>query len=329
MGWKGAFDDAMKELTAIRHQLQRLDDPTVGLTALHGEVTQSRLKILEKIEGGVTGLREENREVRRRQDRMISDLNETRGELRELLDLVDVLRPLALAADAGDDAQMRSEETAPPAAEPGAEADHGSTDPAAAHPADSSDTDTDTQGGTVENTERRPQPEDGRQEQDLALKNAIEAAYQGGTGASHAQPSGATPQASVGAENPQVGRGVLLLKAAGVASAELIAHRDTWEWLAALAVDHSHFRTPPAVEDFKEGRVRTVLSGRSLIALLIELWNTRSTATPLEGDWAMAVTSYNRIASELADVTGQGETIRIVLDDGLPHEPHDPRDAGA
>ncbi|MEU1667129.1 hypothetical protein ABZ547_26725 [Streptomyces sparsogenes] len=60
-----------------------------------------------------------------------------------------------------------------------------------------------------------------------------------------------------------------------MASAELVAHRDTWEWLAALAVDHSHFRTPPAVEDIKEGRVQTVLSGRSLIALLIELWNTR------------------------------------------------------
>ncbi|MFJ7098881.1 hypothetical protein ACIQWL_53870 [Streptomyces mirabilis] len=319
MGWKDAFGDAMKELKAIRQHLQRLDDPTVGLTALHGEVSQSRLKILELIQGGVTGLREENREVRRRQDRMIGDLNETRGELRELLDLVDVLRPLALAERAGDAPQMRPEETAPPP-EPGAEADCGSADPAAAHPAVSSDTD--TQGGTVENAERQPQPEAGSQEQDLALKNAIEAAYQG-PGISHAQPSGATPQASASAENPQVGHGVLLLKAAGVASAELIAHRDTWEWLAALAVDHSHFRTPPAVEDFKEGRVRTVLSGRSLIALLIELWNTRSTATPLEGDWAMAMTSYNRISSELADVAGQGETIRIVLDDGLPHDPHE------
>ncbi|MCC5480466.1 hypothetical protein [Streptomyces barringtoniae] len=320
MGWKDAFGDAMKELTAIQQQLQRLDDPTAGLTALYGEIAQSRLKILEKIEGGVTGLREENREVRRRQDRMISDLNETRGELRELLDLVDALRPLALAEKAGDDAQMRREETAPPAAEPGAETDDGSTDPATAHPAVSSDTD--TQGGTVENTQRQPQREAGSQEQDLALKNAIEAAYRG-PGTSHAQPPGVTPQASASAENPQVGHGVLLLKAAGVASTELIAHRDTWEWLAALAVDHSHFRTPPAVEDFKDGRVRTVLSGRSLIALLIELWNTRSTATPLEGDWAMAVTSYNRIASELTGVTGQGETIRIVLDDGLPHVPHD------
>ncbi|MEV5011548.1 hypothetical protein [Streptomyces sp. NPDC055692] len=41
----------MKELEAIRQQLQRLDDPTVGLTALHGEVTQSCLKILELIQG--------------------------------------------------------------------------------------------------------------------------------------------------------------------------------------------------------------------------------------------------------------------------------------
>jgi hypothetical protein len=223
---------------------------------------------------------------------MISDLTETRGELRELLDLVDVLRPLALEAGkkAGDSAQMHDGETAPLAV-PGTEAEYGSTSPAAAHPAVSSDSH--SQGETVENTERQPQPEDGSQEQDLALKNAIEAAYRG-AGTSDADPAAATPQAPASGEDPQVAHGVLLLKAAGVASAEVIAHRDTWEWLAALAVDHSHFRTPPAVEDFKEGRVRSVLSGRSLIALLIELWNTRSTATPLQGDWALAMTSYNR-----------------------------------
>ncbi|MEU1668536.1 hypothetical protein ABZ547_34140 [Streptomyces sparsogenes] len=312
----------MKQLEAIRKRLERLDDPTVGLTALHGDLTQSRLKILELIQGGVTGLREENREVRRRQDRMISDLNETRGELRQLLDLVDVLRPLARSEGAGeksaDGAQTHLEEAAPP--EPAAEAGRDGADPAAVHPLVSSDTD--SQGETVENTAHQQQPEDWNRDQDLALKNAIEAAYRG-TGTPAAQPSAAAPQASAGVEDPRVAHGVLLLKAAGVASAELVAHRDTWEWLAALAVDHSHFRTPPAVEDIKEGRVQTVLSGPSLIALLIELWNTRSTATPLEGDWALAMTSYNRIAAELTDVTGQGETIRIVLDDGLPHEAGD------
>jgi hypothetical protein len=314
VGWKDAFGDAMKELEAIRQQLARLDDPTVGLTALHGDLTQSRLKVLEQLQAGVTGLREENREVRRRQDRMISDLNETRGELRQLLDLIDALRPFVPpegTETSGEGTPTHPEETAQPELEDG----YGSSASADGHPPAS--TDTDSQGGTMENTGHRPQPETG-EDQDLALKSAIEAAYQG-TGTS-AGTSAATPQTSAGAEDPQVAHGVLLLKAAGVASAELIAHRDTWEWLAALAVDHSHFRTPPAVEDFKEGRVRTVLSGRSLIALLIELWNTRSTATPLQGDWALAMASYNRITAELTEVAGQGETIRIVLDDGLPHE---------
>ncbi|MFC9191708.1 hypothetical protein [Streptomyces cyaneofuscatus] len=103
----------------------------------------------------------------------------------------------------------------------------------------------------------------------------------------------------------------------------LIAHRDTWEWLTALAVDYDHFRTPPSVEDVKEGRVQTVLSGRSLIGLLIKLWDTRHTTTPLEADWALATTAYNRIAAELTAVDGEGQTIRIVLDDGLPHETGD------
>ncbi|MGN9821795.1 hypothetical protein ACTMUQ_41690 [Streptomyces sp. SD11] len=318
MGWKDAFGDAMKELAAIRQRLDRLDDPTVGLTRLHGEIAQGRLKILETIQGGVTGLREENREVRRRQDRMISDLSETRGELRQQLDLLGA-RALAPAEEVeeqgGEPEQIHPEETAPPP-KPAAGPGYSFTGPATAHPSVSFDTD--SQGESVENTERQPQSEPGRQDQDLALRNAIEAAYLG-TATSAAQPSTAAPQAS-GVEDPRIAHGVLLLKAAGVASAEVIAHRDTWEWLAALATDHSHFRTPPAVEDFKEGRVQTVLSGRSLIALLIELWKTRSTATPLDGDWALAMTSYNRIATELADVTGQGETIRIVLDDGL-HPP--------
>ncbi|XXZ52713.1 hypothetical protein AAGT00_34815 [Streptomyces cavourensis] len=109
----------------------------------------------------------------------------------------------------------------------------------------------------------------------------------------------------------------------GVASVDLIAHRDTWEWLTALAVDRDHFRTPPSVEDVKEGRIQTVLSGRSLIGLLIKLWDTRSTATPLEADWALATTAYNRIAAELTGVVGAGQTIRIVLNDGLPPESGD------
>ncbi|MBJ7901742.1 hypothetical protein [Streptomyces sp. DSM 110735] len=57
--------------------------------------------------------------------------------------------------------------------------------------------------------------------------------------------------------------------------------------------------------------------------LLIELWNTRSTAAPLQSEWALATMTYNRIAAELTNPAGQGQTIRIVLDDGYPPETSD------
>ncbi|MDW4918897.1 hypothetical protein [Streptomyces californicus] len=351
MKWKDAFGDAMTELEAIRGLLapvKRLDDSTVGLTALHGEVTQSRLKILEAVQMGVTGLREENRELRRRQERMISDLNDTRGELRQLLDLADVLRSQAVLQRAGEEPDAGAPGLTPPERpgpdiEPGSGIEppgYGPLDAAPVYPPASSDTY--FQGGTMDNhhPQEQPHPEQNAeprdQDEDLELKQAIEASYQGTstTTPKPAAPAAATvqpvapqpaapPAEESGGRDPQVTHGVLLLKAAGVASADLVAHRDTWEWLSALAVDHPHFRTPPGVEDVKEGRVQTVLSGRSLIALLIKLWETRSAAAPLEADWALATTAYNRIATELTGVRGEGQTIRIVLDDGLPHESSD------
>ncbi|MDN3259879.1 hypothetical protein QWJ26_08665 [Streptomyces sp. CSDS2] len=47
--------DIEGQLKAAQQKIDRLDDPTVGLTALHGELVQSRLKILEKIEGASPG----------------------------------------------------------------------------------------------------------------------------------------------------------------------------------------------------------------------------------------------------------------------------------
>ncbi|MER5747112.1 hypothetical protein ABT097_28070 [Streptomyces sp. NPDC002225] len=174
----------------------------------------------------------------------------------------------------------------------------------------------------MEDNERQAQPEPERRGQDDVLKQRIEAAYQCNS-APVAPPAAASPPAVGQGQDPRVTHGVLLLKAAGVASVDLVAHRDTWEWLTALAVDHDHFRTPPSVEDVKEGRVQTVLSGRSLIGLLIKLWDTRHSATPLEADWALATTIYNRIAADLTGVDGEGRSIRIVLDDGLPHTDND------
>ncbi|WP_328923541.1 hypothetical protein OG429_02155 [Streptomyces sp. NBC_00190] len=61
------------------------------------------MKIQEVVQNGVTGLREENRELRRRQDRMIADLQESREETREeiqqLRELADLLHGFAIAPD--------------------------------------------------------------------------------------------------------------------------------------------------------------------------------------------------------------------------------------
>ncbi|MFE6885854.1 hypothetical protein [Streptomyces sp. NPDC057702] len=338
----GALEDLDTTVAALRDQLdhptagltairQRLDHPTDGMAALYGQVTQSRLKVLEVVQAGVSGLREENRELRRRQDKMIGDLAETRAEARQvtaalgqILDRNDGLRP---TRDDGDsDAAAPPEElaeehdfwTPAPAREL-------STDAAPHHEHANIDT-AGPQGETL--TDPQPtaaQPATASRADDSALKEAVEAAYRGMTLPTQAPH---TTPAAPARRDPGIQHGVLLLTAAGVASAELVTHRDTWEWIAALASGHAHFRAPAAIEEVddgreegREGRVKTTLSGRSLIALLIELWKTRHSSALAEADWALAVTTYDRIAARLADVTEHsqhGALIRIVLDDGLP-----------
>ncbi|MFD9338862.1 hypothetical protein ACFWBF_31400 [Streptomyces sp. NPDC060028] len=297
--------------------MERLDDPTVGLRALHGELAQIRVEIQEVVQNGVTELRGENRELRRRQDKMITDLHEGREEVREeirqLLELTGILRGLAtVTAPAAVPQQPPPEAGAVARAGQDGEADI--TEPSTRQTA----LDREDQGENMEHTEGQdPRKATGSEAAEADLKNAIEAAYRGTATRPVPGPTAAGRTAELQPEDPKVTHGVLLLKAAGVASAELVLHRDTWEFVSALGVNHGHFRTPPAVKDVTEGRIQAALSGRSLIAVLIELWNTRTTATVLGADWALATTAYHRIAAELAGAAGSGETIRITLDDGL------------
>lgn len=84
------LDTASAEWDTARRQLA---DPTHGLAALHGEVVQSRQKILDAIQGGVTGSGAENRELRRRQDEMLADLGEMKDEIRAVrLELTQALQ---------------------------------------------------------------------------------------------------------------------------------------------------------------------------------------------------------------------------------------------
>ncbi|MFE6685158.1 hypothetical protein ACFVFQ_01655 [Streptomyces sp. NPDC057743] len=316
MKWAQEFEAVKGKLDKVLGLLDRLEDPTYGLSSLHGELTQSRPQLQEAIRQGTTELRDDNRELRCRQDRLTSELHETRGELRQLLELADVLRAAAAhppPQDGVPEDSRAAPRDEPPVEAPEPAASEPDPGPTTTAPSPHAEPNTNQQAETMDNIEPQPESGDNSQdrEQDHALKKAIEDAYRGAP-TTPAQAPEARP------EDPKVAHGVLLLKAAGVASAELIAHRDTWEWLSVQVVDHCHFRTPPAIQDRDEGRIETVLSGRSLIALLIELWNTRHHAAPLDIDWAMATTAYDRIAAQLTKVEGQGQAIRIILDDGLP-----------
>jgi hypothetical protein len=113
----------------------------------------------------------------------------------------------------------------------------------------------------------------------------------------------------------------LLRRAAQISHAQLVCHRDSWEFLAGQAGRHPHFRMPTQLADHGEGRVSAALSGRSLIAVLVSLEETRH-ATPDgdDADWAMAETAYERISAALTALEAEGETVTITLDDRTPPE---------
>ncbi|MFI5774656.1 hypothetical protein ACIA74_40545 [Streptomyces sp. NPDC051658] len=307
---KADFENAVQELqNELAGQLEaQLKPVTDGQEAIR----QQYLKILETVQAGTSGLREENRELRRRQERLISDVTEARQ------DVSTVRTELAQARLAAP--SPPPENTAAPAAE--------------THPLPDTDTPAESEEEPMNHSEPGPVPhasavrpagtgpESGNGQE--ALKRAAAAAYRGAAPAAQSGPvipQQARRQEQPAAEGlaPEVQHGVRLMKAAGVALAELVCHRDTWEYLTGLSTNQTHFRTPPNVDDIKDGRVRVALSGRSLIALLIALWDTRDEAEFLTADWALAATAYDRFAAEL-DTVGQGtqHTVRITLDDGAP-----------
>ncbi|MFI1256287.1 hypothetical protein ACH4U6_21270 [Streptomyces netropsis] len=111
----------------------------------------------------------------------------------------------------------------------------------------------------------------------------------------------------------------LLRRAAGVSSAKLVCHRDTWAFLLEQTTHEPHFRAPGPVDDEHEGRVEVTLSGRSLIAVLLSLFGTsQEEDTEKLGDLAMATELYQRIADALENTDSAdryGPQVVIVLDD--------------
>ncbi|MFE4654911.1 hypothetical protein [Streptomyces sp. NPDC056707] len=315
MGWKQEFERAERTLNGIDAQLQ---DPASGLAALR----QQGHKTLETVQAGTTGLREENRELRRRQERMLTDLADTRTDIGALrLEFSQGLQSLSAALPP---ARPAPEHTESPVASGDKRGPESGAHPSARdireeEPMNQSA----TNGQDHTSSTKHAKGNSDTPLDSAALKTASEDAYQGTSTTRRVLPTipehGQHEDASTSAPPPEVLHGARLMKAAGVAFAELVCHRDTWEYLTGLSTNQTHFRTPPSVDDIKEGRVQTALSGRSLIALLIALWEARDQAEPLTADWALAATAYNRIATEIDNVTtGTGQrTVRVILDDGI------------
>ncbi|MGW2964982.1 hypothetical protein ACWDGI_41955 [Streptomyces sp. NPDC001220] len=112
------------------------------------------------------------------------------------------------------------------------------------------------------------------------------------------------------------------MQAAGIASAKVICHRDTWSFLIEQTSQHSHFRVPERINDLDDGMIETFLSGRSVLADLVTMRKVRETSVQDEEDmatWALACAIYRRTQLAVTDTThgrpAGAQVTTIVLDD--------------
>ncbi|QLH19285.1 hypothetical protein [Streptomyces sp. Rer75] len=113
-----------------------------------------------------------------------------------------------------------------------------------------------------------------------------------------------------------------LLKAAAIACARLVCHRDTWTFVIEQTSQHPHFRHPDQVSDLNDGQIETILSGRSLLAILVTMRKVLDDCVGEDSDlatWALADAVYRRTQMAVAEVKytrpDGSEVTTIVLDD--------------
>jgi hypothetical protein len=140
------------------------------------------------------------------------------------------------------------------------------------------------------------------------------------------------PDKSVTPPHPssEAGRIWAIMKANRVASATLICHRDTWDFVAEHAGRHPHFRSP-TVEERDGGMVAAVLSGRSMVAVLLALYpiaraprsSDETERQVTYADWAMASAVYHETVRVLYRTRpgSDGDPVVITIDRSLPTHP--------
>ncbi|MFF7365449.1 hypothetical protein [Streptomyces sp. NPDC008125] len=257
-------------------------------------------------------------------------LDGLRGDIGKILEALHTSRPPAgtpwepdgahEAGDEGDSAVPPGQQQIPPEAE---QEDTGETrdspaaeDETTAPSATSDDVPADNEGALEDGQDSGAQPSQAVREGDGSaglndLELAALAANRDAGGSQEPDPLSSG------------GRTFAIVRAAGVASATLVCHRDTWEFVAAQSGSHPHFR-PPALEEREDGLIAAVLSGRSLVAMILALYSVTKTALhaavtddELVGyaDWIMAAEVYSAAARVLKETSHNGsDPVVITID---------------
>lgn len=121
-----------------------------------------------------------------------------------------------------------------------------------------------------------------------------------------------------GGEQDADGHERLLALAAGVSSAELVCHRDTWAFVVEQASRGEHFRLPAELSEEPDGAVEVDLSGRTLIAALDALWTVQSDPATSAGSRHLAALVYERVGDALGRV--RPVSVEAPTDDGAGRE---------
>ncbi|MEU4234400.1 hypothetical protein AB0F17_59845 [Nonomuraea sp. NPDC026600] len=109
-----------------------------------------------------------------------------------------------------------------------------------------------------------------------------------------------------------------LVKAAGVSSANLVCHRDTWAFLESECHFVGQFQLPPPGEG---SLIKVPLSGPNLVRALTNMKALRDTPGRYVGDRAVATRVYNAVAEIVDGVDPSAKSGTpvpdVVLDDKI------------
>ncbi|MEU9136935.1 hypothetical protein AB0D33_13355 [Streptomyces sp. NPDC048404] len=311
------FEKILGELGDIR---QAVHDCSTGFTGLRKDQDDLRRKVLETVQQGTAGLREENRELRRRQEKMLTDLADARTGVEALRrELAQAFSHLVGAPDAAR------------AAEHGSSLELVEREP---RPLEVADVDA-GEGWRQEAVNEIPGPvgdgEEGQRARD-GLPEAVTAPasapqVSAAPDAAPAEPSAdpAAPASGDAGQQREQDRAQHLesvLRAAAIASARVICHRDTWSFLIEQTSQHPHFRLPDRITDLDDEMIETSLSGRSVLAVLVTMRKVSHDHAAAEQDmatWALACALYQRTQLAVTATTHTrpdgAQVTTIVLDD--------------